>query len=42
MNGFTIEADPMETYVFMVNAIAEGRFRFPVILDWLNAHIRPL
>lgn len=42
MNGFTIEADPVETDVFMVEAIAEGRFRFPVILDWLNAHIKPL
>jgi len=41
MNGFTIEADPVETCVFMVDAIAEGRFRFPVILDWLNAHIKP-
>lgn len=42
MNGFTIEADPEETYAFMVGAIAEGRFRFPVILDWLNAHIKPM
>src|ERR1700756_3367472 len=42
LNGFTIEADPVETYVFMVDAIAEGRFRFPVILDWLNEHIKPL
>lgn len=42
MNGFTIEADPVETYVSMVDAIAKGRFRFPVILDWLGAHIQPL
>src|SRR5438067_1129954 len=42
MNGFTIEADPVETYVFMVDAIAEGRFRFSVILDWLNGHIKAL
>lgn len=42
MNGFTIEADPEETYAFPVGAIAEGRFRFPVILDWLNAHIKPM
>lgn len=42
MNGFTIEADPEETYAFMVGAIAEGRFRLPVILDWLNAHIKPM
>ncbi|PYT84377.1 MAG: type II toxin-antitoxin system death-on-curing family toxin, partial [Acidobacteria bacterium] len=42
MNGFTIEADPLETYVFMVDAIAEGRFRCSVILDWLNGHIKTL
>ena len=42
MNGFTIEADPVETYAFMVDAIAEGRFRFPVILDWLDVHVKPL
>ena len=42
MNGFTIEPDPEETYGFMVVAIAEGRFRFPLILDWLNARIKPL
>jgi len=42
MNGFTIEADPLETYAFMVDAIAEGRFRLPVILGWLKTHIKPL
>ena len=42
INGFTIEADPVETYVFVVDAIAESKFRFPVILDWLNAHIKAL
>lgn len=36
MNGLTIEADPEETYSFMVGAIGEGGFRFPVILDWLK------
>lgn len=42
MNGLTIEADPEETYSFMVGAIDEGGFRFPVILDWLNAQIKPM
>src|SRR5207302_9544093 len=27
MSVFTIEADPVDTYVFMVDAIAEGRVR---------------
>jgi death on curing protein len=42
VNGFTIVADPVETYVFMIGSIAEGKFRFPAILDWINAHLRSL
>ena len=42
VNGFTIVADPAETYVFMIDSIAQGRFRFPFILDWINAYLRPL
>ena len=42
VNGLTIEADPAETYAFMVDVIAEGRFRFSAILDWLNGHIKAL
>ena len=42
VNGFTIVADPAETYVFVIDSIAQGRFRFPFILDWINAHLRPL
>jgi len=41
VNGFTIVADPAETYVFMIESMAQGRFRFPFILDWINAHLRP-
>jgi death-on-curing protein len=42
VNGFTLEADPFETYIFMTDLIAQGKFRFPVILDWINAHLTPL
>jgi len=42
VNGFTIVADPAETYVFMIDSMAQGRFRLPFILDWINAHSRPL
>jgi len=42
VNGFTIVADPAETYVFVIDSIAQGRFRFPFILDWINAHAPPL
>ena len=42
VNGFTIVADRAETYVFMIDSMAQGRFRFPFILDWINAHARLL
>ena len=41
VNGFTIVAEPAETYVFMIDSMAQGRFRFP-FLDWINAHARSL
>lgn len=40
INGFTMVADPIETYVFMTESIAEGKFRLPLILDWITAHLR--
>ena len=42
VNGFTIVADPAETYVFMIDSMAQGKFRFSFILDWINARARPL
>src|ERR1700747_471529 len=42
VNGFTIVADPAETYVFMIDSMTQGKSRFPFILDWINAHARPL
>ena len=42
VNGFTIAADPVETYVFMTDSIAAGKFRKPLILTWLLDHVQPL
>ena len=42
VNGFTIEADPVATYTFITDSMAHGKFRFPMILDWINAHLKPL
>ena len=42
MNGFDLEVDPTEAYDFMIEAIAKGRFRFAVILEWLKARISPV
>lgn len=40
VNGFTLVADPGETYAFIVDSVKQGRFRFPLILDWINAHLQ--
>jgi death on curing protein len=42
VNGFTIVADPAEAYLFMMDSIAQGKFRFPLILGWIKAHLQPL
>ncbi len=42
MNGFDLEVAPVEAYDFMIEAIANSRFRFAMILEWLNSHISPL
>jgi death on curing protein len=41
-NAHTIDADPAEIYVFMMDSIAEGKFRFPAILEWFKAHVKSL
>ncbi len=42
MNGFDLDVDPLEAYDFLIEAIATGRFRFGVILEWLNSHVSPV
>jgi len=40
VNGFTLIADPAETYVFITQSLAQGKFRFPVIQDWMQGHMK--
>jgi death-on-curing protein len=40
VNGFTLIADPAETYVFITQSLAQGKSRFPVILDWIQGHMK--
>ena len=42
VNGFTIVADPEEIYVFIMDSMAQGQFRFPFILDWIHAHLQAI
>ena len=40
VNGYTLIADPAETYVFITQSLARGKFRFPAILDWIQGHMK--
>ena len=42
MNGYYLEVEGMEGYSFITEAIASGTFRFPLIRDWIAAHMQPL
>jgi death on curing protein len=42
VNGFTLAADPLATYTFITGSMAQGKFRFPVILDWINSYLKAL
>lgn len=41
-NGFYLDVDALETYRFIIETIAGSTFRFGPILDWINAHVKPL
>lgn len=42
LNGFYLEAEPIETCRFITGALTSGTFRFPLIRDWVATHIQPL
>ncbi len=40
VNGCDLEVKPLAAYEFMMQSIARGEFRFGLILEWINNHIR--
>lgn len=42
LNGFYLEVEPLEASEFITQAIAGGSFTFPVIRDWISAHVQRL
>ena len=40
INGYDLAVKPMAAYEFMMRSIADGKFRFQPILEWVNKHIR--
>ena len=42
MNGFDLDVTGEEAAEFMLKTLAEGKFRFPLLRDWISAHTTPL
>jgi death-on-curing protein len=40
-NGFYIDVGGAEGHAFIDGSLAQQIFRFPKILDWIRAHIKP-
>lgn len=40
VNGFDLEVEPLVAYEFMMQSISTGKFRFGLILEWINNHTR--
>jgi death on curing protein len=41
MNGFDLDVSSREAYEFIVNTMEAGKFRFPLIREWISAHLVP-
>ena len=42
MNGFDLDVSSKRAFEFMIRAIAEGRFRFALLHEWISEHLVPL
>jgi death-on-curing protein len=42
MNGFDLDVSNKAASDFMFKTIAEGRFRFALLNEWISAHLVPL
>jgi len=42
VNGFDLDVTSKAAFGFMMKAIAEGKFRFALLREWISKHIVPL
>jgi death on curing protein len=42
MNGFDLDVSSKSAFDFVMKALAEGKFRFALLHDWIAAHLVPL
>jgi death-on-curing protein len=42
LNGFDLDVGSRAAYKFMLQAIEQGKFRYPLLRDWISEHLVPL
>jgi death-on-curing protein len=42
VNGFDFNVSTKAAYEFMIETMEQGKFRFPLIYEWIAAHLVPL
>ncbi len=42
MNGFDLDVSSKAAFEFLIRAIADGKFRFALLREWIAGHIVPL
>ncbi|MGH9803935.1 MAG: type II toxin-antitoxin system death-on-curing family toxin [Candidatus Acidiferrales bacterium] len=42
LNGHCLDVEPGAAHRFMTDRIAKGKFRFPLVRDWIRTHLRRL
>jgi len=42
LNGFDLNVSSKAAYEFMVKAMENGKFRFPLLREWISEHLVPL
>jgi len=42
MNGFDLDVSSEAAFEFLIRAIADGKFRFALLREWIAAHMVPL
>ena len=42
LNGFDLDVSSAAAYKFMIETMAEGKFRFALLHEWIAAHLIPI
>jgi prophage maintenance system killer protein len=42
INGFDLDVSSTAAFAFIMKTMAEGKFRFALLHEWITAHLVPL